>query len=113
MTLDIRNDSRIAPSLGASLGRTIELAQRVAADEIRLLQLDTQGFLLDALRKSGWIGLGALCLGVAWIAAWAAAVIALEDHFSLEARLAMLAAAQFLLGASLVAYGLRRRAAAR
>lgn len=112
MTVEIRNDPPIARSLATSLGRTIELAQQVAADEIRLLQLDSQERLLDALRRGAWIGFGALCLGVAWIAVWAAAVVALEDRFSLEARLAMVAISQFLLGAGLVAHGsLRRRAA--
>ena len=81
----------IAPSLGATLGRTIDLAQQVATDELRLLQLDSQDRVSDAMRRGVWIGFGALCLAVAWVVAWAAAVVALEDRFSLEARLAMLA----------------------
>jgi hypothetical protein len=112
-TMDHRSESPFAPSFSATLGRTLELAQRIAADEIRLLQLDSQERLLDALRRSAWIGFGALCLGVAWVAIWAAALVALEAQFSLEARLAMLAISQLLLGAALVAQGLRRRAVSR
>jgi hypothetical protein len=33
---------RIDPSLGATLGRTIDLVQQVATDELRMLQLDSQ-----------------------------------------------------------------------
>ena len=102
----------IVPSLGVTLGRTIDLAQRVATDELRLLQLESQGRVSDAMRGGAWIGFGALCLAVAWVVAWAAAVVALEGRFSLEARLAMLALSQFALGAVLVGFGLRRRPAA-
>ena len=102
----------IAPSLGASLERTLDLAQRVATDELRLLQLDSQDRVSDSMRGGVWIGFGALCLAVAWVVAWAAAVVALEDRFSLEARLAMLAIAQLALGAALVGFGLRSRSTA-
>ena len=111
--MDRRACPPIAPSLGATLGRAIDLAQQVATDEIRLLQIESHEFFDDAMRRGAWIGFGALCLAVAWIGAWAAAVVALDDRFSLEARLAMLAIAQFLLGAALLARGLRRRADAR
>lgn len=111
--MDPRAYSPIAPSLGATLGRAIDLAQQVATDEVRLLQIESHERFDDAMRRGAWIGFGALCLAVAWIGAWAAAVVALEDRFSLEARLAMLAISQFLLGAALLARGLRRRADAR
>lgn len=101
-----------APSLGVTLERTIDLAQRVASDELRLLQLDSQDRVGDAMRAGVWIGLGAVCLAVAWVAGWTAAVVALEDRFSLEARLAMLAALQLVLGAALMRIGLRSRPAA-
>ena len=102
----------IKASLGATLGRTVDLAQQVATDELRLLQLDSQDRVSDAMRGGVWIGFGALCLAVAWVVAWAAAVVALEGRFSLEARLAMLAVSQFALGAVLVGLGLRSRSAA-
>jgi len=108
--MDCRACPPIAPSLGAAFGRAIDLAQQVATDEVRLLQIESHELFDDAMRRGAWIGFGALCLAVAWIGAWAAAVVALEDRFSLEARLAMLAISQFLLGAALLARGLRRRA---
>jgi hypothetical protein len=101
-----------APSLGAALGHTIDLAQQVATDELRLLQLESQDRVSDAMHRGMWIGFGALCLAIAWVTAWAAAVVALEDRFSLEARLAMLAITQFAFGAALVRFGLRRRPSA-
>ena len=99
----------IAPPLSITLGRTIDLAQQVVIDEFRLWQLELQDRLSDAMRRSVWIGFGALCLAVAWVAAWAVAVVALEGRFSLEARLAMLAISQLGLGALLIWFGLRSR----
>jgi len=97
----------IGPSLGTSLGRAFELAQRVAGDEVRLLQLESHDFLRGTLRRSIWIGVGLFCLMVAWLGLLAAAVIALEPRFSLEVRLALLALLQAAAGAALVAWGAR------
>jgi hypothetical protein len=102
-----------SPSLSATLGLAADLAQQVAADEVRLLKIESQEHLNAAIHRSAWLGSAALCLGVAWIGAWSAALVALEDHFSLEARLVMLAVAQCLFGAVLLARGLRRPAAPR
>ena len=111
-------DSRVSrpidrDSLGATLGSAANLAQQLAADEVRLLRMESEEHLNAALRRGAWIGSGALCLAVAWIGAWAAAFVALEGRFSLDARLAMLAVAQCVLGAVLLARGLRRPAAPR
>lgn len=100
---------RIEPSLGATLGRAIDLAQRVAADELRLLQLESQERVGGVLRRGAWIALGTLCLLVAWIGGWAAAFVALGERFSLEERLALLALAQLVVGAALLWAGLRSR----
>jgi hypothetical protein len=99
----------ITPSLSVTLGRTIDLAQQVATDELRLWQLELNDRIGDAMRRGVWIGMGAVCLAIAWVAAWAVAVVALEARFSLEARLAILAISQLALGAILVWFGLRRR----
>lgn len=106
-------DQRIAPSWSVTLGRTLDLAQRVATDELRLLQLESQDRVSDAMRRGIWIGFGALCLAVAWVVAWIAVVVALEERFPLEQRLTMLVISQAALGAALVGFGLRRRKAAR
>jgi hypothetical protein len=97
--------------LSVALVHTFDLAHQVAADELRLWQLELRDRLGDGLRRAAWIGFGALCLAVAWVAAWAVAVVALEGHFSLEVRLGMLAIAQCGLGAVLVWLGLRRERA--
>ena len=99
----------VAPPLNIALGRTFDLAHQVATDELRLWQLDLRDHLSDGMRRALWIGFGALCLAVAWVAAWAVAVVALEGRFSLEARLGMLAMSQWALGTALVWLGLRSR----
>jgi len=98
---------RIEPSLGASLGRAFELAQHVAGDELRLLQLESHEFVRGILLRSVWVGVGLFCLMIAWLALLAAAVVALEPRFSLEARLALLALFQGAAGGALVAWGAR------
>jgi len=100
---------RSEPSLGATLERTIDLAQRVAKDELRLLQLESHERIHEVFRRGAWLALGAVCLVVAWIAGWAAAVVALAEYFSLEVRFAMLALAQLGLGFALLWHGLRNR----
>lgn len=102
----------IAPPLSDSFERAIDLAQQVAIDELRLWQLQIQERVSGAARRAAAIGLGALCLAVAWTVGWAAAVVALAPWFSLEARLLMLAIAQLALGAGAFWFALRRRRAA-
>jgi len=90
------------------LGRALDLAERVAADELRLLQLESREHVEQALRRAGWIAAGVFCLCVAWLGLLAAAVVALEGRLSLEARLGALAASQAVLGAALLALCARR-----
>jgi hypothetical protein len=101
--------SQRASSFGASVGQTIDLAQRVAADELRLLQMESQERIESLARRGAWIAFGALCLLIAWVGLLAAAVVALEGRFPLELRLLGMALSQLLLGAALVAYGVRDR----
>jgi hypothetical protein len=97
----------VGPSLGASVGRAFELAQLVAGDELRLLQLGSHEFVRGTLLRSVWIGVGIFCLMTAWLALLAAAAIALEPQFSLPARLAGIAVLQAAAGGALVAWGAR------
>jgi hypothetical protein len=99
----------VAPPLGDSFERAIDLAQQVAVDELRLWQLQILERVKDAARRAAAVGFGALCLAVAWAVGWAAAVVALAPWFSLELRLLMLAIAQLVLGAGAIWFGLRRR----
>jgi len=111
--MDHRVDQQVGPSWSVALGRTLDLAQQVATDEVRLLQLEIMDRVSEVMRRGMWIGLGALCLAVAWVAVWVAVVVALEERFSLEQRLAMLAISQIALGAALIGFALRQGRAAR
>jgi hypothetical protein len=99
------------PPLSTSLARAVEIAQQLAADELRLLQVESHEQLQAWLARGAWLVAGALCALLAWVALLAAIVVALDGRFSLEARLGGLAASQALLGAAMVAVGLRRRGA--
>ena len=111
--MDQRVDQQVEPPLGVALGRTLDLAQQVATDEIRLLQLETLDRVSEVMRRGMWIGSGALCLAVAWVAAWVAVVVALERWFPLEQRLALLVISQIALGSALIGFALRNRRAVR
>ena len=97
------------PSIGETLLRAFSLAQRVVADEARLLQLESQERMQSLGRRSAWVGAGILCLLLAWVGLSAAAIVALEPVLPLAARIALLAIAQAALGAGLLAIGLRER----
>lgn len=100
---------RSEPTIGATLARALDLAQRVATDELRLLRVESERRAEALVRRGAWIAIGALCLLLAWLALSAAAVVALEPHLPLATRLGLLAASQALLGAVLVWLGLRGR----
>lgn len=105
--------SRRSPSLGDMVSRALDLAQRVATDEVRLLQLESHERAAEMARRAVWLGCGAACLAFAWTAASIAAVVALGDRFPLEIRLLLVGAFQALLGAGCVMAALRRRGARR
>jgi Putative Actinobacterial Holin-X, holin superfamily III len=96
-------------TIGATLLRAFDLAQRVATDEVRLLHLETQDRVHSLLRRGTWVAAGSLCLLLAWLGLSAAAVVVLAPYASLAARLALVAASQALLGAVLMAIGLRNQ----
>ena len=94
-------------TIGATLLRAFDLAQRVATDEVRLLHLESQQSAHSLLRRGTWVAAGSLCLLLAWVGVSAAAVVVLAPYASLAARLALVAGSQALIGAVLVAVGLR------
>lgn len=97
------------PSIGATLLRAVDLAQRVAVDEVRLIHLETKEQAQSFLRRGAWIAAGTLCLLLAWLGFFAAAVVVLEPYFSLAARLGLVAGSHAILGGALLGLGLRRR----
>lgn len=109
--MDDRNVSLLQRdrSFGATLGDAFDLAQQVAADELRLLQLEWQEGIARAARRVAWTAFGWLCVLIGWVGLLAALVVALEGHLPLELRLLLLAASQLVLGASLIAFGRRAR----
>ena len=115
--MDGRSPTLVIPrrtsSLGDVVGRALDLAQRVAVDEVRLLQLESHERAAEMARRAAWLTCGAACLAIAWTAASVAAVVGLGDRFPLEIRLLIVAGFQALLGAGFVAAALRRRGAGR
>jgi hypothetical protein len=102
--------TRHEPSFGDALARAFELAQRVARDEIRLLQLESQEKVQHAARRGGLLAFGGLCLLVAWLAACGAAIVALAPFVpDLAQRLGILAGVQLVLAAIVIAVALRQR----
>ena len=95
------------PSLVETAQHALDLARRVAVDELRLLQMESLERIESTARRSGWVLFGAVCLLIAWVALLATAVVMLEGRVSLELRLLGVAASQLVIGAGLLAYGLR------
>ena len=107
MSAEPRRLTQIEPPLGASLERAIELARQVAVDEFELIKIDASERLQRGVRRGLWLGVGALGLLLAWLAALASLVVALQPYLTLEARLALLAASQLVLAG--VGFGLALR----
>jgi hypothetical protein len=97
------------PSLAESIGRALDLAQSLAIDELRLLQVESQERLQEIARRGVWIAAGIFCLVLAWVGLLSALVVALEERLPLETRLGVVAGSQLVLGVVLLVSGLRRR----
>ena len=95
-----------------SLAQTLELAQRVALDRLRIFQLDLEERARSALRRSTWIGVGILCLLAAWVGLLGAAVFALAERIPLSMSFLLVATSQLLIGAGAILWGRRQRARA-
>ncbi|HXK21356.1 MAG TPA: phage holin family protein [Myxococcota bacterium] len=86
----------------ASLSHTFELAQRVAKDRLRLLNLDLEARASSVVRRSTFISVGALCLLLAWIGLLGAAVFGLAERIALPLSLLAVALSQLVLGVALI-----------
>ena len=95
-----------------SLAQTIDLAQRVAIDRLRIFQLDLEERARGALRRSTWIAVGFLFLLAAWIGLLGAAVFALAERIPLSTSLLVVATSQLLIGAGAILWGRRVRSCA-
>lgn len=94
-------------SLGRLVGRAVDLAQRVAIDEVRLLKIESRDELLSLGLRAAGMTIGAFCFALAWLALWSAVVVWLETSLSLTARLGVVGAAHVVLGGVLLAWSLR------
>jgi|GEM_PF-2641000 len=100
--------TRVEPGVGPSIGRVVDLSQRVVIDRLELLQVESRDWLVRAARYAGLVGLGTVSLTVGWIALLAAGVVALDGRMSLEARLALAAAVQGVVGGIFLGWAMRR-----
>jgi hypothetical protein len=91
-----------------SVAQTLDLAQRVAIDRLRLFQLDLETRVKQVALRTVWTGFGALCLLVAWLGVLGAAVFALSERMPLSSSLLLVAGSQLLIGVVLIAWGRRR-----
>jgi len=85
-----------------SLSHTLELAQRVAKDRLRLLKLELEERAGAVVRRSTLISVGALCLLLAWIGLLGAAVLGLAARIPLPLSLLAVALSQLVLGVVLI-----------
>lgn len=92
-----------------SIAHTIDLAQRVAIDRLRIFQLDVEERVRTALLRSTWIGVGVFCLLAAWLGLLAAAVFALAERMPLHTSLLLVATSQLLIGGGAILWGRRAR----
>jgi apolipoprotein N-acyltransferase len=91
-----------------SVAQTFDLAQRVAIDRLRLLQLDLETRVKQVALRTAWMGFGTLCLLLAWLGVLGAAVFALAERMPPSSSLLLVAGSQLLLGGVLIAWGRRR-----
>ena len=104
---------RVEPSLGPALERVIDLSRRVVVDQIELLQVESQDWLVGAARRAALVSLGAMSLLVAWIVLLAAGVVALDGYLPLGVRLVLAAGVEVLVGVALLCWGMLRGRGAR
>ena len=99
-------------SLGDAFSRVMDLSQRVAVDQIQVIQVEAEERLAAAARRAVVAIIGAACLAVSWLALVGVVVWVLSDPFPLEACLLGVAGVHAFLGLALLVAaraGRRRR----
>src|SRR5690348_3140387 len=77
------------PSVTAALEHVIEAGQRVIADRIDLVRLDTSEVLVHTLDAAAILVAGGILLCGAWFVAMAMLVVGLQPYAALELRLGL------------------------
>lgn len=98
------------PSLTGLIGRSVDLAQKVAVDELRLLRAESREYTKGILLRGAVAVVAALCFLFAWIALCATVVVVLEPQLFLSARLGLVAGAHLVIGIALIAWARRETA---
>lgn len=95
------------PSLGGLLGRSVDLAQKVAVDEFRLLRIESRENTKSFLLRGAIAFVAGLCFLLAWVALCATVVVLLEPQITLAGRLGLIAGAHLVIGVALIVWARR------
>jgi hypothetical protein len=95
------------PSLSGLIGRSVDLAQKVAVDELRLLRAESREYTKGILLRGAVAVVASVCFLFAWIALCATVVVVLEPQLVLSARLGLVAGAHVLIGVALLVWARR------
>jgi len=99
---------RSDPSLTDSVIRIFEAGHRVVLDRLDLAYFDLSQLATRTLHGAALIAVGAILLTGAWFTLLGGAVVWLQQHLSLPASLALVAASNAVLGATAIAVNVRR-----
>jgi hypothetical protein len=95
------------PSLTGLLGRSVDLAQKVAVDELRLLRAESREYTKGILLRGAVAVVAAVCFLFAWIALCATVVVLLEPQLFLAARLGLIAGVHLVIAIALIVWAQR------
>jgi hypothetical protein len=71
-------------SIGDAFSRVVDLSQRVAVDQIQVIQVEAEERLAAVGRRVAVASAGAACLAASWLALVVALVVVLSNQFPLE-----------------------------
>lgn len=97
-----------APTVTSAFDRMVDAAQHVVVDQVRLARLEAQSALADTARDSAIIGAGAIVLLMAWVFGMIALQTLLVRYLDPAAAYGIIAGANAVIGAALVAVGWNR-----